>query len=134
MRLLVLLLLCVALAHAGSFWHVADIHWDPLYLVGAPVRFRISTIAPDSRLVQSICKKSDYIMCCENNSIADGSAPPAGLFGSYACDSPLPLVHSVLNFMNSTENGNVTFVLWTGDDTPVRAYPSDGPPTLMPFR
>lgn len=60
-------------------------------------------------------------MCCENNSIADGSAPPAGLFGSYACDSPLPLVQSVLNFMNSTQNGNVTFVLWTGDDTPVRA-------------
>lgn len=38
MRLLALLVLCVALASAGSFWHVADIHWDPLYLVGAPVR------------------------------------------------------------------------------------------------
>jgi hypothetical protein len=33
-----LLLLLVACAYAGSFWHVADIHWDPLYQVGAPVR------------------------------------------------------------------------------------------------
>ena len=61
-------------------------------------------------------------MCCENNSIPDSSgATPAGRFGSYACDSPIGLIQSALSFMNASANNNVSWVLWTGDDTPVRS-------------
>ncbi len=87
--------------------HLTDLHFDPLYVAGAP----------------SYCKhKHQTFCCCRNNSVpVNISDPrPARLFGEYDCDSPRALIDSMLAFCNSS--GPIDLILWTGDNQPHDSY------------
>lgn len=80
------------LALSGNFWHITDLHWDPLYKL---------TDNPEN-----VCPSS-------------GKRPAlrAGKFGDYLCDSPWDLINSSMYAMKDIMP-DPDFIVWTGDDTP----------------
>ncbi|KAJ6663536.1 hypothetical protein lerEdw1_009615 [Lerista edwardsae] len=82
----------IATAASGSFWHITDLHLDPLY-----------TVTPDP---SGVCPSA-------------GSQPvaQAGPWGDYLCDSPWILINSSIYAMKEILP-DPDFILWTGDDTP----------------
>uniref|UniRef100_A0A672YFW8 Acid sphingomyelinase-like phosphodiesterase 3b n=1 Tax=Sphaeramia orbicularis TaxID=375764 RepID=A0A672YFW8_9TELE len=78
--------------HAGNFWHLTDMHWDPTYKLD-----------------------DNPGLVCESS--GNRPAGNAGEFGDYACDSPWHLINSSIYAMKDILP-DPDFIVWTGDDTP----------------
>ncbi|XP_069358332.1 acid sphingomyelinase-like phosphodiesterase 3b [Maniola hyperantus] len=89
-----LMLLKLAQSKIGYFWHITDLHYDPLYAAPGDTRRQ--------------CRRTD-----ERGS--PGHQRALGRLGDYSCDSPIDLIQSALKFMRTRHTENLEFVLWTGD-------------------
>ncbi|KAH3667526.1 hypothetical protein OGAPHI_003175 [Ogataea philodendri] len=80
--------------------HISDIHYDPAYSIGS----------------EADC---GYPLCCEERTQTSSTVKaPATKYGAYLCDSPIDLVKSFGEYLESTIGGSPDFTLFTGDVPP----------------